>query len=271
MAYGMAQLQVAVTGGEAVTPRLRTAKIATAACLPVPLYFLAERIAEQPRRWRRATAVWLGLGLTAVAITNGFGQRISETSSRRWSMRVWPTDQSDRALAEVERAGEAFVVGWSPLNIVMAEVFTVAVMAVAAGMALRITTRSTPLVSAVVTATSAVAVLGAYAALTPWAYHTVAGDWTEPWVGDSLLGATFVELAFFPMSWDAVAGVALGVASVSMAGLLVAWGGPLPVAVHARNRPQLAPARSGPDLGQELVIARHRIDELERELQRRSS
>jgi len=233
LAYSLAQVNVLISRGDPDRPELVAGKSLAVLCLPILVYLIAERVAERPSRWRTAAIVWVTAGFSSVAVVSSLALKISQASSNAAYWRLWPTDESERArihLSSVD-AGH-FDDGWGVGQIVGRELVAVIVIALLSSLVLRVAAGLSPSIAAAVVPTTIFLLLAVYVAITPWAFVM---DY-DFFVGDSILGATFGDLLLLPVPMDPVSGVALGVAATSMGGLLLAWGGPIPIRHGTRRR-----------------------------------
>jgi hypothetical protein len=191
----------------------------TVPSLPVLFILMAERVAERPERWRQATAVWTILGGAIVLITATRAGAVSERISNAAYTRLWPTSSSDSVRIHLDELG-GFGDSWTPTGIVARELIVVVVAAVVCGLTLRRCARPGIVAWAgAAIPVAAVTVLAGYAIVTPWAFIL---DY-DFFVGDSVLGGTLFELLAFPAPADPIGAMAIGVAALSMGGLLLAW------------------------------------------------
>lgn len=180
---------------------------------PILLHRLAQRVREQPGRWRTATLVWVGMGVAAVVASARWHAAIATVVDGAAYRRLWPTGgaatpASDAAITE------GFGPLWSVGSVVSIELVAVVAVAVVAGLTLRVV-RDDPPFAAVAVPTSVFVVLALYGLLTPWA---VVADY-DFFVGDALLGAMLFELGLFFGPIDPLAAVAIGIGSLSIAAL----------------------------------------------------
>lgn len=207
------------------------AKWLTVPSLPVLLVLLAERIADHPRRWRVATALWVVLGAVVVVITTSAIGPVGEIVSDPTYHRLWPTTLTTQQAGFVDEVG-GFGSNWTPTQIVARELTAMVLLAVASGLTLRHCARiGFARAAAGAVPLAVIVVLVVYRTVAPWAFRV---DF-DFFVGDAVLGSTLAELLFFIAPFDPIGSMAIGLAALTMGGLILAWGGARPGEGEARS------------------------------------
>ncbi len=205
-------------------------KLATVPALLLLIILLAERFAERPSRWRQATTTWAIIGVATVALGTIAGSRIGRLTSDVTYARIWPGGTSEVALRRYQELEGLSGSGtsWTVANVLSRELLAVVLIALVAGVALRLCSTWSPKGTAVVVPAVVLASLFLYGIAAPWSFIA---DY-DFFVGDAVLGSVRFELLFFFVPADPLGGVALGVAALSMGGLLLAWGGAVPAPIR---------------------------------------
>lgn len=205
-------------------------KLACLPCAPLLLWFLAERVAERNQRWKMASGVWVVVGIASIGTAALFHRQSERGADGAAYSRLWPgMDVRSRVGGDASLV-ETYGDDWTVVSMLTREALAVAVLALVAGLVIRMCARSKPAAAMVAVPISTVFVLWLYTLVAPWAM-SIDFDF---FVGDALLGATTLELLFFFAPFEPVGALGLAVANLTMGGLLGAWGGPLPATKKVR-------------------------------------
>ncbi len=204
--------------------------------LPILFILMAERIAERPQRWRATTVIWAAAGISMVGVVARRAESASEAISSVAYYRLWPTRVTGPIEVHLDNIGAPWN-GWTPAEIVAREMVTVVILATITSLVLRRCATTEPMLAGIAAPAAVMTVLIIYRISTPWAFIL---DY-DFFVGDTLIGATIGELLFFPAPFDPVAGIGIGIAALSMGGLILSWGGAIEPA--EQREAQMAQAR----------------------------
>lgn len=196
-------------------------KLVAIPVIPLLLWFLGERVAEEPRRWRTITAVWVILGVGVVLTARGLVDDIVRIGVDR----LWPTNLGHNAgqgeiLPYLDHQPGA---DWTESRILTLELAWVAGLGVLNGL-LVLALRRKPQLVAIAIPLAVFVALGIYQTVAPLGFTF---DF-DPFWGDLVLGSVYSELVFAPFPLEPFGAAAISIASLSMVALLWLWGGPIP-------------------------------------------
>lgn len=194
--------------------------------VPVVIWLLAERVAEQLKRWRIASGVWISLGVACVLWTRWF---IVDINARTQGSRLWPTEAHPDVLRSLEHPPDA---SWTADRIMVTELLFVVLIAISIGAVFR-SVRSAPTYAAFIVPVVTWTMLGVYQFAAPLSFVF---DY-DIFFGDLVLGAAFANLTFV-LPIDVVGSGAIALACLSMGLMLHGWGGPVrPAADDSEDAP----------------------------------
>lgn len=205
---------------------LVSAALLSVPCVPVVIWLLAERVAEQPKRWRIASGVWISLGVACVLWTRWF---IVDIIGLTQGSRLWPTEADPDVLLSLDHPPDG---SWTPDRIMTTELVFVVIIAIMTGSVLR-AVRTAPRYAAAMVPVLVWTMLGIYQLVAPLSFVL---DY-DTFFGDLVLGGTYANLTFV-LPFDVVGSGAIALACLSMGLMLHGWGGPVrPAADDSEDAP----------------------------------
>ncbi len=184
-------------------------------CVPLLIWLVAERVGDQPRRWRSLSSVWVALGIACVLWTRWF---IVDLVDLTQGSRLWPTEADPAVLRSLEHPPDA---SWTADRIIVTELLFVVLIAISIGVVFR-SVRNAPIYAAFIVPVVTWTMLGVYQFAAPLSFVL---DY-DFFLGDLVLGAAFANLTFI-LPIDVIGSGAIAFACLSMGLMIHAWGGPV--------------------------------------------
>ena len=210
-------------------------KLQTVVCVPLLVYYVAQRISERPTRAVEAAATWSLLGIGVILLARAFIDDIVRISNDPGLVRLWPEGLGHNIFQEEVLPGLDDTPGadWNPTTILQMELIAVVACALLAVLILWLF-RKAPVVATLGLLVGVWFSLMIYSTVIAPTGVLIDYDF---FLGDIALGATLLELSFFIVPADIVGAFNVMAASLSLAGLLWLWGGPMPRQTAEQSTP----------------------------------
>lgn len=183
----------------------------TVLTIPLLIHHLADRMTRRPNLWWQASALWAVVGTVFVWALVPFAPAIAEASAKPDASRLWPGTE---ALASTQ-ADAKFDAAYTVNRIVASELVAVVIIAMLIGLTFRLRLKSPWTAAGLVPIVAVLSLIG-YSLMVPGGFIM---DY-DPFVGDVVLGGVLADLIIPVTPFDPIGAMAIGIAGLSMGGLL---------------------------------------------------